>query len=454
MSIILNILETIAAEPSKNAKIEILKGVKNSKNNELFQKAMIATFHPTTEYYIKKFNTTPDHGHFGSATLDYAIDQLHVLSNREVTGNAAKVWLDNALGQLSEDDAEVLARIIKRDLRAGFTESTVNKVWPNLIYSHPYMRGSGFSDKLLKKQKFPCYTQLKSDGLYSDTVVRADSVTYMARSGKIQELNNPKRDAALMAAVAQFGEFVLQGEVLVNDENGVLMERSASNGYMNKDDKDLDRIFISAWDMIPLSDWGPKGKCTVPYSERFANVEALLTTGIPGLELTEHRVCNSVDDIVAHFTEVRERGEEGIMLKNPNMIWKDGTSTEMIKLKVVIEVELKVIGWKEGTGKYVGQVGSIACRSECGDVEVSFGSGMSDAERKSFVAKMEDWIANEQVVTVKCNGVTLSKVEGAKYSLFLPRLKEIRTDKSVADDLQKIQEQEASFTDALALIEG
>jgi len=67
---------------------------------------------------------------------------------------------------------------------------------------------------------------------------------------------------------------------------------------------------------------------------------------------------------------------------------------------------------------------------------------------------MEDWIANEQVVTVKCNGVTLSKVEGAKYSLFLPRLKEIRTDKSVADDLQKIQEQEASFTDALALIEG
>jgi len=449
----LNILNKLADEPGKNAKIDIMTEVKNSPMNGLFQKAMVAGLLSTTAYNIKKFDMPATYS--GTRSLDTALDMLSELTERKVTGNAAQEWLTGLLSSLTADDAEVLARIIRKDFRAGFSESTVNKVWKGLIYDHPYQRGSGFSDKLLKKLKYPIFSQLKSDGLYSDTVVKVDDVTCFSRSGHIQSFPNPIRDAALMKEAEENGEMVVMGEVLVRNEDGTIMGRSESNGYMNRDDRDNSRVFVAAWDMVPLKDWGPKGACKVPYSERFARLERFCKAnpGI-GIELTEHRVCNNVQDVIDHFTEVRERGEEGTMLKNPKMGWKDGTSTEMIKVKVVMEVELKLVGWYYGTPgtKNETLVGGVNCMSGDDKIEVDVGTGISDKEREELLTTLDGLIANGQIVTVKCNGVTTSRSKPGLYSLFLPRLKEFRQDKFEADSLEKIQEQEASFTDALKLI--
>ena len=448
---ILNLLDQLESEPSKNAKIEILKNISQSEEGSLFEKVVAATYNPLIKYHIKEFNYP---GYFsGDVSLSEAIDWIgENLATRKITGNDARDKLSHQMCHLTEEDAIVLGRIIKHDLRAGFTSNTAAKVWKSLQFKHPYMRGSAFSEKLLEKQSFPCYTQLKSDGLYSDTIVMDSAVRAHTRSGKELVINQPERDAALMAEANANGEFVLMGEVLVRDEDDSIMSRQASNGYMNRDDRDESRIFISAWDMVPLSDWGYKGKSTVTYSERFARLEKFVASN-PGLgiELTEHRVCNNVQDIVDHFKDVRERGEEGLMLKSPSLGWKDGTATDMIKLKVVIEVEMRVTGWTEGTGKFTGMIGSIECASECGEIVVN-ASGLIDEDRTGFLSLIDDWIANGQVITIKTNGVTLSKTEGAKYSLYLPRFKEVRQDKNVADTLAKIQQQEAAFTDCLKLI--
>lgn len=459
----LKILDALANEPSKNAKEDILNEVKNGADNELFKAVVIAAFHPTTEYYIKNFDM-PD-SYEGTATLESALDALSELSERKVTGNAAREYLHNLLQSLTEDDAEVLKRVVKRDLRCGVQVSTVNKVWEDLIYQHPYMRCSGFSDKTLKGISLPCITQLKADGLYCDVVVRSDSVTYMSRSGKVIEINEPNRDDLLKLQTVKHGEFVIQGEVVVVDDAGNIMERSASNGYINSDDKDTSRIHIMAWDMIPLEDWlipkreGKKTvkKCETPYDQRLSKLITVLDviTG-HGIELIDHRVCNTVEEIVDHFREVREREEEGIILKDSKCIWKDGTSKQMIKLKVIIEVELRITGWYYGSKgtKTEHLVGGVECESECGEIQANFGS-LSDKNRTEWLTTLDDMIANRQVVTVKCNGVTtVDTPEGKRYSLFLPRFKEMRMDKSKADTREKIQEQEKSFTDALKLLEA
>lgn len=457
----LEILDNLANEPSKNAKLDMLAAVKASAANDTFQQICISAFHPTTEYYIKQFDMPATYS--GVRTLTEALVGItDTLATRKLTGHAARDYLVDLLSSLTEDDAEVLKRVIKHDLRCGMSESTVNKVWEDLIYSHPYMRCSGFSEKTLKNISLPCYTQLKADGLYCDVVVRTDSVTYMARSGKTIDINDPTRDALLMAAAVN-GEFVIQGEVLVNDESGKLMARSASNGYINSDDKDTSRIFIMAWDCIPLNDWltpkkvGKKSakRCTLTYSTRLANLTKVIDQiGGVGITLVDHRVCNTVDEIADHFREVREAGEEGIIIKDFRCVWEDGTSPHMIKLKVIIEVELKIVGWyygSEGT-KNEHLVGGVNCASGDDLIAVNFGTGISDEERVAWLDTLDDMVARGQIATVKCNGVTLSKAEGAKHSLFLPRLKELRMDKSEANTLAEIQQQEAEFTNALALI--
>jgi len=178
--------------------------------------------------------------------------------------------------------------------------------------------------------------------------------------------------------------------------------------------------------------------------------------GYNSITLVDQRVCNTINDIADHFREVREQGEEGIIIKDFRCVWKDGTSKHMIKLKVIIEVELKMVGWYYGTPgtKNETLVGGVNCESSDGLVAVNFGTGISDEERKDWLGTLDAMVAKGQIVTVKCNGVTLSKVEGAKYSLFLPRFKEFRQDKFEADSLEKIQQQEAEFTNALALIGG
>ena len=457
----LEILNKIADEPGKIAKQDILKEVQNGSQNELFQSIVIATFHPTTEYYIKKFDMPETYT--GETTLLEALTRIKdVLSTRKLTGNSARDWLFELFGSLTEDDAEVLKRVIKRDLRAGFSSTTVNKIWTDLIYCHPYMRCSGFNEKTIKNIQLPCYTQLKADGLYCDIIVRAESVIYMSRSGKVIDINNLERDGLLMEIAANSSEFVLQGEVLVKNTDGTILERSLSNGYINKDNKDTSRIFIMAWDMIPLEDFlcpkkDGKKSCLIKYDTRLANLTDVTTQlNNFGIVLIDHRKCNTIDEIADHFREVREQGEEGIIIKDSNCAWKDGTSKFMIKLKVIMDVELKIVDWYYGTKgtKNESIVGGICCESEDGKIAVKVGTGISDTERETWVNTLDNMISNGKIVTVKCNGITTSKVVGHISSLFLPRLKEIRIDKTVADSFDKIQTQETEFTKALSFLDN
>jgi len=136
---VLQILNKLANEPSKNAKIALLEKVKSSPDSNLFKMVCIAAFHPTTEYYIKKFDMPTTYS--GTGSLESALRDIKaVLSTRNLTGHAARNWLFTLLSSLTKDDAEVLRRVLLRDLRCGMSESTVNKVWDDLIYSHPYMR--------------------------------------------------------------------------------------------------------------------------------------------------------------------------------------------------------------------------------------------------------------------------------------------------------------------------
>lgn len=454
---IYQILEDLNNTPSRKDKEKILSDLKGSKFEECFKLICRLTYHPDVNFHIKDIEM-PDE-YLGIEPLTNTLYDLeYSIASRAFTGNMAKEWIKMAMSNLTEENAKVMYRVIQRDLRCGISAKTINKVWKNLIYVHPYMRCSSFSEKNLENISFPCLSQTKMDGLYMDLIVEDDEKdpVYRSRNGSILEFNTDESDEIYKRHAISKG-YVLQGEAVAVDEDGNYMSREASNGYLNSDDYDRSRIRFVVWDIIDFEDFNKK-KCTVPYSKRYQRLFHLVDTlnfeGLQTIEYVDTIECESVDDIVEHFKDKRLDGEEGTVIKDMNAIWKDGTSKQQIKVKVIFDCDLKVVGHKEGTGKNAGMLGAIEFESSDGKLNVSVGSGYKDSQRKEYWNIIDQWVEEGKICTVRANDLIKSKVEDSTYSLFLPRFVEPRHDKQEADDYDRVKKQLDSCVDILKMIKN
>ncbi len=135
-----------------------------------------------------------------------------------------------------------------------------------------------------------------------------------------------------------------------------------------------------------------------------------------------------------------QRELEGTIVKDPEMIWEDTTSKRQVKLKLKVQCEVRITGFKPGKAgaKHKDTFGSIEAMSECGELVVTC-HGFSDKLRKELWDDRE--ILVNKVMTIESNGIMPPSGKKTTHSLFLPIFCEIRHDKTVADDLQKIREQ-------------
>lgn len=444
-------LKRIAGTSSRNEKIAILNELSESEHVSLAKTIFELTYDPRINFWVKEFNQT--YSSEPSLTLEQAIKNLDKLSKREVTGNDAIDLVEQTCKFLSKDESDLFSNIIKRDLRAGISASTINKVFPNLIYEHPYMRCSEFSEKTLSKISFPCYSQTKMDGLYVDIIV-SDDVKIYSRNG--QDLTDKFTNPDLFKHLQDIAyDRVLMGEAICLDEHGLLMDRKSSNGYLNSDDIDSSRIRYFLWDTVTLPAFH-KGSSAIDYSFRFDTLNSIISRldsrFTDSLKVVDTIICNNKQDIINHFKQERILGNEGTVIKDFSGQWKDHTSPHQIKCKVIFDCDLKVTGFKYGTGKNEGKLGAITCESSDGMLEVSVGTGYKDSERESFLDSIEQWIADGQIATIRGNDVVYNENDPNKFSIFLPRFVEIRSDKTEADSLERIKEQVKSFTDLLDCI--
>lgn len=451
-------LTQLACTSSRNEKESILESIKDSEDENLFVSVARSAYDGRLNYYVKDIDMPLVHS--GDMTLEEAIDELHEkIASRLVTGNAARDFLTNLMEHLDEEDSSVFYMILMRDLRCGVSARTINKVFGDKnIYEHPYMRCSSFNEKNLKKISFPCYSQTKMDGLYLDVAVDHDwCVHVQTRSGQyLPNVLKPETIRALCEFTSLEGK-VLSGEALYTDVNGKLYDRKTSNGILNSDDIDPSRVRFFVWDVFDYDSWdvGKNYKDETSYKERFENLQSIVKElDSEQILLVDTVVCHSVQDVIDHFRDNRLKGEEGTVIKDFSGIWKSGDNPLQIKVKVVFDCDVRLTGYKEGNGKYVGKIGSLLYESEDGFIKGSVGSGLSDSDRDMPLSKLQRLIDARQVMTIKGNDLVQDKTDDTVWSVFLPRFVEFRQDKTEADSYKKIFEQVKSFTNALQLIKG
>lgn len=442
---IMTVFNKVSDTSSRKEKEEILSRVLESEEKETFIKVLVLAYDPRHDFYIKDLDSLPEAEKTEKKSILDFFELCNHLSTRFITGGEAKQALSDFLGNTDKNTKEIAELVISRDLRIGAGSKTLNKVFGDIIYEHPYMRCSLLDKKTIDRVEFPCISQTKLDGMYVDIVVTDAAVKYMSRSGQIMsKFNDTARDAALIRGASGY---VLQGEVLVIGDDGATLPREEGNGYLNSDEVDPNKIFFGMWDCVSIEDFHAKST-KIEYQIRFEilnNIVNLLANSWIGV--VETVICEDISEVIEHFKDNRSVGLEGTIVKNQKLPWKSHTSKDQLKLKVVAEGDLVITGWKEGKGKFEGMVGSITGQSSDGMVEVSV-SGMTDKFRKQATENIDQWIEEERIITVKFNDIVDNELKPDLYALYLPRLVELRSDKEgrdSANSLERLREELNSF---------
>ena len=364
------------------------------------------------------------------------------LSQRRLTGHAAR----DAIQEMAErfDSTEwntFLAPVLRRDLRAGISDKTVNKICKKTDYEIPIF-GCQLATNSEGRPEMKGVKRLepKLDGVrVLLMVIPSDfgNVTTIcfSRNGKQfdnfghieEQVRNNWLKIARGHQNALINGFVLDGEVIGNTFQELMRQAR------RKSDVQADDSVFNIFDIIPLSDFR-EGHWNAQLHKRINILEHIrhVVDTMPNVELLPHIMVDldtaaGKDQLERYAKDNVNAGFEGIMIKELEAPYICKRSTDWMKWKPTLTVDLEVVGVEEGTGRNLGRLGALVCHGvdDGKEITVNVGSGFSDTDR-------DDYWTNRNLVIgrtaeVLCDVITQN--QDGTYSLRFPRFVRFRDDK-------------------------
>ena len=350
---------------------------------------------------------------------------LDALNARKVTGHKALALASSFANSAENGIKDLFLMILDRDLKIGVNAKTLNKIFKDIVPKPHYCRCDVLSEKSLKKFQFPAYIQLKCDGSYREACVLDGVVSFKTRSGE------PYENPVLAEVMKDFPNGYYTGEFTLGDAENAA-DRATGNGNLNSDHPDFDNIHFTVWDYLTEDEYTLKVQTN--YTERFEKLNEIVK-GQKLVHVVPTKEVNNIQEALKEVSEWMEKGLEGGVLKSKAMKFKNGTSKEQLKIKLKVDVEVRCVGFLEGTKgtKYEGQNKVILFKNDEGTIQGQC-SGMTDAEVLEVTRNPEKYIG--KVLSVQFNDLT--KAEGNDfYALSHPAFICFRDDKDETDTLEK-----------------
>lgn len=447
------LLKKISAESSTNKKMEILALYKDTEN---LKDVLYKTYSRRVKFYIKQI---PDYTPLSKSKMPFAkaLKELDKLSAREVTGRAGISHLQGILSALPKEEAQIIEFIIDKSCDLGMGSTNINKVFPKLIEKTPYMGARPFEKEAVIEllEEGECFSQIKMDGRYCNALVRHKNNELESRAGEFTNVKGAK----FLDELDMFEECVLNGELTIPgisryESNGIIASIISIN---NKRDMHqnveveleefeekhgsialwLERITFTVWDTVTVTEYFAK-KSTTPYKDRLSNARNLIEeAGSDKVVIIRSKRIKTYEEAIDHFKEVISQDEEGTIIKSVNGEWTDGKPKWQLKVKLEMDIDMKVVDFNYGTGKNSEVISSIVTESSDGLVKTT-PAGINEKMMK-YVTDNQKKLRNT-ILTLTCSG--LSKDRDGNYSVLHPRFKQFRDDKIKADSLKDIQRTE------------
>ena len=376
----LDVLDLLEKTSGKNDKIQILK---DNKSQELSQ-LLHAAFAFDRKFHIKKFDavcelttgelTTNQRTHGGF------LEMLDLLQSRSITGNAALQYVAWFFTACSQAQIKWYSRVIRKDLQAGFSDSTANKAG----YGIPKFEVMLAKDGKLSKKVADLVTKggwisKKLDGYRCLAVKNGDDVTLYSRNGKVYE-NFP----SIIESIKQLPQknMVLDGEIMSNDFNAI-----QQTAFSSKSKKTVGDVNYHVFDLIDYDEWTSRD-FKQPASERFelkANLHTVFAkANLTNLQVVAHCYVTDMETIKQLEISYTEEGFEGAMYLPADCVYYLGRkSNKLMKFKTMLSMDCKVTSLYEGINKYEGMMGGITLVQENG-INCDCGSGFNDMQRSTF----------------------------------------------------------------------
>jgi len=405
---------------------------------------------PYKVFGVKKFDRPASYAQQDPADISPLFQLLDDLADRNLTGDAARGAVSQALSNFTEETAAYIERVIDKDPRAGFSADTFNKVWKDdeTIPTFEVMLADKCedTDDFEKNVTFPCLADVKYDGQRTIALVRLGRpVEYRARSGKEMDHLAGLFDAELLLIRNIVGyDFVMDGESFASDFTETINAKKTGN------DKAKANLKLHCFFMMPLTHWIAQKTDITMEANRLALEELLpqvraklnldqdaLGEAVqvePKVILTDSAIVNNYAEMTARCNHViDDLKQEGLILKELQAVYTWDRSFAWCKVKRFYDVDARIVGFYAGRPKtrLADTVGGVNCVAflESGErVEFNVGSGFSDDDRADMKANPEKWL--KATVVIKYQDVTRSKSK-AVASLRFCTFERIRDDKLV-----------------------
>jgi len=351
------------------------------------------------------------------------MENLYNYLEQNNTGRDSDIAMCQGFIARFPDYKDFISSIITKTLKLGVDVKLCNTVYGRgFIPVHEVMLGSP-RDKLRLKNGEVFYLSQKLNGTRAsftdDKLISRQGIPFTNMNHIINELKEISNN---------FGQpMFFDGELIRKNIDNIPDNENfrIGTGLINSNEEDKTAIEFVIFDIFPLAEF-KNGESKNKYSIR----HKMLCELDKNLHSTNIRIVPIFyqgDDInmIDYWLDYADsHNYEGCML-NKDAVYECKRSTNLIKIKSFKHSDLRIIGYEEGTGKYVDMLGSIIVDYKGNTVSV--GSGLSDEQRIEYWKNPDSLIG--KIVQVKFKETSVDKKTGLE-SLQFPIFEFVREDKT------------------------
>lgn len=348
------------------------------------------------------------------------LSSARALSDNDV---ATAQW---TIKQIESPELQQFARdFLCKNISLGVTSKTVNRalgyefvpefrcMLANKYFEHP--------DKVEGKH---FYLTEKLDGIRCIAKVTTETVKLFSRQGQpIEGLLDI--EAELLETACRLNKsFAVDGELLVSDRNEIpSKEQYKRTTMIVRKDGPKSGITYNVFDILDLDAFENR-RCEMPYYQRRQRLETYFPRNnyvyVKTLPILYHG--SDTSKILFHLDVQRSCAHEGIMINLADEYYQFTRTNALLKVKVMQDCDLEIIGVQEGQGKFAGTLGALICNYK--GTPVGVGSGLSDEMRHAIWSNPNQYIG--RVATIQYFEQTNDA--NGKLSIRFPVFKELREE--------------------------
>jgi DNA ligase-1 len=419
----------ITASNSKKHKQDVLQ---RYKDDSVVHRYLKIAFDPYAVYGIstkKLHKSVPATSIIGI----HSIFELFTYLTQHNTGTDQIVGLCqdflDGVAACDRESADLLEKLICKDLSIGCEAKTINSVIPGLIPTFEVQLAQKYFEKPERLDGKTFAVTTKIDGGRIIAIKENGSVSFYTRAGqKYEGLVDLEREFSEMFP----DNIVLDGEITILNNKSIPSKEAYKRAMkITRADGEKHGLKMLVFDAMPVSDWKTQ-QSSLTYIQRRQMLDcmtAFYNNDTTYFELLPILYMGSdTSKVLELLEEAIASNEEGVMINICDAPYEFGRTWNLMKVKKMNTLDLQVVDYEEGSGRLAGTLGAIHVRYKNGNI-VKVGSGFSDELRKQ-IWNHDVMIVGKIVVIQYCEETT--NADGG-ISLRFPVFKDFRPDKLTPD---------------------